>query len=223
MEIIEKAAQMDDPFGPLDGEMNTPIDGNGHDFQFTRNWFRSRNQKTWSTFLPPKFNPAEPHNMIQIGVFEGMDLVWCMQNIMTHPQSRVLAVDPWQATSKLDAGVMEGCYNRAQHNLRPWRDQIDIQRGFSQTVLAPLAAQYPDYYDLAVIDGDHTAPAVLADAELCLELVKPGGWLVFDDVRNRIPKRDHVQAGIEQFLEWHGDRVELAWRHRFVDCYEVVA
>ena len=81
-------------------EKSIPIDHAGFDFQFTKKWFRNRNQGTYSTFFPGRF-ANKPTRMIQIGVFEGMDLVWSLQNILTNASSLVVAIDPWDATRKL--------------------------------------------------------------------------------------------------------------------------
>lgn len=198
-------------------EKNIPLKGS---YDFTRNWFRSRNQATWSTFLPQRFPYDKPWKMIQIGVFEGADLCWCLENILCHPESQVTAIDPWLPTTKLDAAYMENCYQRALSNLHPFRQErfskIAIMRRLSQDVLPQLQA---DSYDLIVIDGDHTSDAVLSDAINSLRVVKVGGWLLFDDVRNRIPKKDHVQQGLDRFLADYGKQVQLLWRHRYTDAY----
>jgi len=125
-------------FAKRDDEQSIPIDMDVHDFKFTKRWFRQRNQVTWSTFLPKKFSSDEPIKMIQIGVFEGMDLIWCLQNFLEHPDSRVFAVDPWAATRKLDQDHMDGVHSRAIHNLAPWRDQLEIVRGYSSDTLTQL-------------------------------------------------------------------------------------
>lgn len=194
------------------------LDTSMHDFKFTRRWFLRRNIITWSTYLRGKYNNNTPMRMIQIGVFEGMDLIWCLQNILGHPDSHVIAIDPWEPTTKLDAEFMQACNGRAMHNLSPWEDKVTLIRGHSQQVLPQINLE--GQIDLVIIDGDHNRVPVLADAVNALRLLKPGGWMVFDDVRNRIPKADHVKHGIESFLGVYSNHVELAWKHRHCDCYE---
>lgn len=187
--------------------------------QFTRRWFILRNLCSWSTFLPDRFPADKPVKMIQIGVFEGMDLLWCFQNILKHPKSHVLAIDPWEATTKLDEEYMKGVLSRAHHNLRKYRDQLTFAINTSQVVLPTLLPQEAGRYDLIVIDGDHNAPAVLSDANYALQLVKKGGWLLFDDYHNDRPKVDHVQKGVADFLELHGSEVKFEWAHRYCVCF----
>jgi hypothetical protein len=194
----------------------------GHQFEFTRRWFKTRNQQTWSHFLKEGWGDGRPIRMLQIGVFEGMDLVWCFQNILTHPDSRCLAIDPWLATRKLDQEYMDAVRRRAIHNLSPWNDKWVWHAGKSQIILPELIELNHPKFDLAVIDGDHNAPVVFKDAENCLRLVRSGGWIVFDDVRNRHHKRNHVADGLDRFLRYYGDEVKVIWKHRYCDCVEVL-
>lgn len=210
---------MIDPWKPIRGEKNIAIKKDFM-YRFTRRWFVLRNQTTFSTFLPPKFPADRPYKGIQIGVFEGMDLVWQMQNIYLHPDSRVVAIDPWEATTKLDANYMESVEERARHNLMKWREQITIRKGYSQDVLMEImdTPSERESYDLIIIDGDHNADMVYQDAIHSFELAKRGAWLLFDDVRNRIPKKDHVEKGLGCFLEDYPGQVQTIWQHRFCDC-----
>ena len=196
-------------------------------FEFSRKWFRSRNQSTFSTFLPPQFPPDKPYNMIHIGVFEGADLIWLFQNLLCHEDSRVLAIDPWAATRKLSQEKMDVVYARARRNLKPWHGKLTLARGLSQDVLSMMTDAIvrgkniaTGEWDLIVIDGDHVADAVYEDAVSALKLCRPGGWLLFDDVRNRTNKKDHVYHGIIGWLLEYGNEVELVWANRFMNCYE---
>lgn len=217
MKILTK----EEAFAPLSNEKSIPVDFSQHDFQFTRKWFRNRNQSTWSTFILPRFQKIRPVKMIQIGVFEGYDAVWCLQNILRHRKSRMVAIDPWLAETKLSQAQMDECYERAKHNLSPWKDKVEILRRMSQDVLCQVGPE-DGTFDLIIIDGDHNSGPVLRDAINALRLLKVGGWMVFDDVRNRRPKKDHVIDGIRMFLEGHEKEVKFEWAHRFCDCYSKV-
>ena len=191
-------------------------------FTFTRNWFRQRNQSTWSTFFPQKFNAQSPVKMLQIGVFEGMDLVWCLQNILMNRGSHAVAVDPWYETRKINADEMDAVRMRALYNLSQFPGKVTVEKDTSSHFLKHKHTKLiKGSFDLAVIDGDHTADAVYEDACLVLPLMKPGGWMVFDDVRNRVRKKDHVQQGLDRFIRLNPGATKLAWRHRYCDCLEV--
>lgn len=233
----------DEAFTPLPDEASIRIQPvPHHQFQFTRRWFRRRNQATWSTFLAPKFRfhgdpkKQKPIRMLQIGVFEAMDLVWCCQNVLQHPNSRAMAVDPWLPTSKQTREEMQSVYERARHNLEPYAGKVTLIRGKSQELdqligpkrsfLVNGVEMSVDSFDLVVVDGDHRSDAVLKDAHLAASLVKVGGWIVFDDVRQRRPKVDEVPEGIDKWADTYPDefeRFKRVWAHRFCDCYERVA
>ena len=51
--------------------------------------------------------------------------------------------------------------------------------------------------------------------------MKPGGWMLFDDVENDKPKAKHVKQGINMFLSIHGDKVKQVFKHRYMECYKV--
>ena len=207
------------------------IDHSSFKFQFTKRWFFYRNMTTWSTFLPDRFSADQPWNVIQIGVFEGMDVTWCMQNLFSHPDSRVLAIDPWMGMNeKWTQEKMEKVHERAIGNLRQWNNKIQMVRGFSQNILKSLINQGSTTikgkkvavgeFDLVIIDGDHRWDFVLPDAEHALKLAKPGGWLLFDDVRNARKKRGMAHKGVRKFVDAHDSEVQLIWQHRHCDCFE---
>lgn len=202
-----------------------PIDRTMHDFRIRRNWFHHRNCCTFSTFLLDRFPADQPWKMLTIGVFEGAQEVWLMQKILQHPDSRLVGLDPWMATEKLDQTFMDECYANAKHNLSPWERQASLYRGFSQTELKDVSefcGIAAGDWDLIIIDGDHNAEPVYQDAINCYELVRTGGWLLFDDVRNRIPKKNHVKHGLEKFFRLHPTLLKHEWSHRYCDCYSKV-
>lgn len=216
-------------FTPRKREKSIPIDHAGFDFEFTKRWFVRRNQKTFSTFLPGRF-ANKPTRMIQIGVFEGMDLIWSLQNILTNSSSLVVAIDPWDATRKLSQEKMNAVEDRARANLRPWRKKVTLIKGYSSDIMDHMingehlsnCSQHipPGRWDLIIVDGDHNADAVYNDAMRALQLVRVGGWIVFDDVRNRTRKKDHVAHGLRGWLLESDLHVKLAWYHRYMNCYE---
>lgn len=209
-------------FKPDPGCPDIPIRGR---YEFTRRWFKNRNQKTWSKYFIPRFK--DPIRILQIGVFEGADLIWCIENLTVE---KAVAIDPWAATRKLPEDHMEGVRLRAARNLNKacskYGTRLTIHHGFSQHILPDLSDG--EDFDLAVIDGDHMADAVYSDAQWVLPLMKIGGWMVFDDVRQRRWKPGQVYDGLQYFLEDYRysnpsmPQVEPIWKHRFSDCLRVV-
>lgn len=205
-------------------EISIPIDRSQYNFKFRRRWFRIRNQVSFSSYLPKHFPANRPYNFLTIGVFEGAQEVWLLQNILKHPQSRLVCLDPWAYIEKLGEGFMEQSFVNAQHNLFPWKDQVTLIRGYSQDVLAQaiddngLVNIKAGDFDFLIIDGDHGADPAYIDMCNCYHLAKKNAWILCDDVRNRIYKENHVKQGLERFLTEYEDKVEIAWEHRFVSC-----
>lgn len=221
--VSKEEAWKDLPF-----QRNVPIDHDLGPYHFRRRWFKYRNQTTFSTFLLDKFPSDRPYTMLTIGVFEGAQEVWLMQHVLKHPDSKLFCIDPWHDTGKLDQTFMDEAYVHAKQNLSRWESQINIQRAYSQEIMqwavndGAYFGEPLNSFDLVIIDGDHNADPVLVDAKNALAFCKPGGWLLFDDVRNQYYKPDHVQHGLIKFVEQYGNQVRFAWAHRFCDCYEKV-
>jgi len=192
-----------------------------HDFQFTRRWFRNRNLPTFRDHVLPEFK-GKPTTYLELGVFEGMSAVWMLQYVLQHPRSKAVGIDPHLMTTKLDGNHMESVRQRAIHNTRPWADKFTLVRGCSVEVLRRMcrkgyAGIGEGVVDICMIDGDHNAPAVLDDALHVFRLLRPGGWMLFDDYNNDRPKRNHVKEGVEMFLQTEeGGQTDPLWEDRYI-------
>lgn len=229
MNIVDTAwITKEEAFRKRKYDKNIELDRTQHVFQFTRKWFRDRNQVTYSTFLARRYRANRSYNHIQIGVFEGMDLVWLMQNCFGHRKSRVVAMDPWLPNKKLTKEAMRAIRARAHNNLWPWANKIKLFPESSTDVLPRLKDGItirgkeilPGQWHSAVIDGDHRGRTVYTDALSVLELLAPGGWMLFDDVRMNKFAKGEVPHGLDYFLRRHGDRVKLITAHRVCNIYE---
>ncbi len=194
----------------------------GSPFETTRNWFRGRNLPTFREYVFPEWHD-KPANILEIGVFEGACLVWMLQYL--HPESRYWGMDPWLPTTKLDGDFMDAVRGRAYRNTEHWRDRCTLMRMNSAEALSRASVRGYEglkkgCLDIALIDGDHTDLAAWADARKCLPLLRSGGWLLFDDVENRITKPHHVKQGVAMFLAENPDAVKLIWKDRFMECYQ---
>jgi predicted O-methyltransferase YrrM len=195
---------------------------NQGNYDFTRNWFRNRNLATFRDKIHPVFG-RRPTVYLELGVFEGMSMVWMLQHVLVHPGSRGVGVDPWLMTTKLNEQTMEAVYQRALHNTSQHSNCV-IQRGNSAEVLRKMNSRGfhgigPCSVDLCMVDGNHNALAVLDDARLVYQLLKPGGMMLFDDVENDIEKTDHVKQGVEMFLLEVGSKMRLDWKLGYCEAY----
>lgn len=222
------------------------IDRTVHDFQFTHHWFRNKNVETFRKFVLPVWQ-GKPIQYLELGVFEGESMVWMLQYVLTHPNSCAVGIDPWLTTVKLDGDKMGSVMFRAFHNTEPYRDKCQLIRGNSSEVLRMMVAERgyrrrgePTGYagigigvvDVCLVDGCHHSLGVLDDARLASRLLKPGGWMIFDDTETARgpsvkhnwlslpPKRDHVREGIDLFLLEQNHLVRLVHKHKYIEIYE---
>lgn len=110
-----------------------------------------------------------PARGLEIGSYEGRSAVWWMQNILTHPESRLTCLDCWE---KPDVE------QRFLANTRPFSSRLAVVKQFSGLALRPLTESM---FDFVYIDGSHEGMNVLEDAVLSWRLLKVGGILAFDD------------------------------------------
>jgi|GEM_PF-2535026 len=198
---------------------------------YTRRWFLRRNYQTFELHVAPTWR-GRPVTYLELGVFEGMSLAWMLKNVLTHPDARAVGVDPWLETTKMSAEDMEQVRLRATGNLEPWTStgKCMLYRANSAEILRKMLGrrgkQYPGFgpgsIDLCMVDGNHWSLAVLDDARIVYQLLRPGGWMLFDDVENRVVKPDHVKEGLGMFLAEVGPKVRLLTKHRYMELYEKV-
>ncbi len=195
---------------------------------FTRNWFRTRNLATFRQYVWPEFSD-KPTLYLELGCFEGMSMCWMLQRVLTHPDSRAVGVDPWLQTTKLGPGEMEQVMQRALANTSQWMlcepAKVQLHRANSAELLRRMTNRHgfsgikKNTVDVCMVDGNHNALAVLDDLRLVYQLVKPGGWILLDDVENDHEKQDHVKQGLDM---WKAEETAYRqlWKHRYMECYQ---
>jgi len=208
------------------------INMKAHDFKFSRKWFLNRNLPTFRDhlfpLLEPKIREQEPITYLELGVFEGMSMVWMLQHVISKcEESRAVGIDPWLMTTKLDNVKMENVRASAAYNVSPWSPKVKLIRGCSCEVLRRMCGRggYEGIgkrtVDVSMIDGNHFDYAVIDDVRHVIPLVKKGGIILFDDVENDKPKANHVKQGIQAWLELDKPPVKQIFKHRYVEAYQV--
>jgi len=200
-----------------------------YEYEFTRNWFRRRNKATFEQFVLPVWKDR-PITWLEIGVFEGQSTVWVLENILTHPKSKLVCIDPWlMMPPKWSEEKIEQVRLRALRNLKPWvdRGKCTVLRALSCMVLDRMVSKgfagvRRGEVDVVYIDGNHEELAVLSDARYSFQLLRVGGWLIFDDVEMSRPREHHVKQGLHCFVEEVGQSVRRVFKHRHVEAWEKV-
>ena len=127
---------------------------------------------------------------LEIGVLEARTAHWALKHILTHSGSRYYGIDNWEfCITKNDSGIKD----RAYKNIARWGDKACLFDGNSFDILSKFIADgMHGMFDIAYIDGDHTAYGVMADSILVWPLLKGGGVLIWDDAKwGRSNKEEH--------------------------------
>jgi predicted O-methyltransferase YrrM len=153
-----------------------------HDYKFTSDWFLN-NLATWEYYLKEFKNQPNLH-FIEIGSYEGRSAVWLLENILTDPTSKITCIDLFDGrvednNMENDPNLNPDYEDHFHYNMKPFQNKVSTYKGWSAPILRKFP--YEKTFDLAYIDGGHTAYGTLEDAILIHPLIKNNGLIIFDD------------------------------------------
>lgn len=150
---------------------------------------------------------------MEIGCFEGQSALWTLENVLTHPSSQLLIIDPveFRDINDEDQHVrlerhLGRFFANDQAHLIPMRSE-DALRGWDNNEFQPEAVR--EFFDFVYIDGDHYPRGVIKDAVLTWPHVKPGGHVLYDDYVYELGGHAGPRAAIDAFVLWYEH--EIAW------------
>ena len=158
----------------------------------------------WFPYVTP--DPNKPIRYAEVGAFYGANMVSVAETYGLHPESTLIAIDPW--TDYVDYPEYKGeqmtIYNAFTQNMEDCglKERVSVMRGYSHEVLPTLE---DDSFDIIYIDGNHEPEYVLEDAVLAFRKLKVGGRLIFDDYGWGGP--DLTKRGIDGFLNGYRKRI----------------
>lgn len=147
-------------------------------------------------------------NYLEIGVFEGRSVIWMLENILTHPTTKVTCIDIFPKNLK---EIFETNIEKSG-----FKNKVTTISGMSQDKLKHLPH---DSFDIIYIDGSHTAEDVLADGVLSWPILKNNGILIFDDYllyRKERPSELRPMIAIDAFITSHRNYIEIIHHKRQV-------
>ncbi|TXH11575.1 MAG: class I SAM-dependent methyltransferase [Hyphomicrobiaceae bacterium] len=168
------------------------------DFHFTSDWFTTHIPR-WEKHL--LHLAGRPIHCLEIGTYEGRSACWIAQNLLTHPESSLLCLDPLPWSAIVD---------RWHENLRQVKcaGEVRLTRASSLEVLP--GHKYA--YDFIYVDGDHHGSSVIRDGINAWKLLRSGGIMIFDDYLWSDPKyQAHELPGpaIDYFLSLYQGKFTL--------------
>lgn len=158
-------------------------------YLFTNNWFEIGARKVWDVLLS-QFTPAK---ILEVGSYEGASSCYLIDKLGQDGALEIHCVDTWGGgVEHQEGGSFETNMNsveaRFMQNIdsamcrSPNKVELVVHKEYSDVALAKLIAEgKKGYFDFVYIDGSHQAPDVLCDAVLGFQLLKIGGYMVFDD------------------------------------------
>ncbi len=167
-------------------------------YVFTTDWF-SNHIPVWKPTL--KHLEGKKAAYLEIGVWEGRSFFWVLDNVLTNPASKAVAIDVFP----------EGADRRFYHNLKEsgYAKRVTVLKGPSSLKLRELK---PNTFDLVYVDGDHIGASVLTDIVLCWDLIKEGGLLIMDDYRwgrGDLPADARPEFAIDAFLTLFWNQLDV--------------
>jgi hypothetical protein len=143
----------------------------------------ANNVKLWLENMPDLI--GKPNVTLEIGALYGAASVFILDMYCNVPESHHHIVDI-NTNSIIEHNIAP--YSNCSYHIG---ESSDILRGFQK-----------DTFDFAYIDGNHMAKNVLEDAVNCAYIVKPNGYIVFDDYTWGLSEAKHCQpkTGVDGFM-----------------------
>jgi hypothetical protein len=147
-------------------------------------------QYAWAWWGAFKSERLHIRNYLELGSWEGQSLAlagWLF------PEAKLTAVD-WFTNPQAVSN-----YN---HNTSSFKERLTSIKGTSWEVLAKWAAEGHEKFDVIYIDSDHRFDGVLLDSALAWQLLKVGGYVVWDDYLWEEPqvKPLYAKPALDAFL-----------------------
>jgi predicted O-methyltransferase YrrM len=180
---------------------------------FHTDWFTA-NIPVWEKYVRPRLE-KHPARFLEVGSFEGRSACWLLQNALTDPRDRLTCVDPFETYGALDGGgAVSGYYEYEaifDQNMCEIAagSRLKKIKGLSQEVLRTLPL---GSYDGCYIDGSHYTRDVLRDAVLAFDLIRVGGFILFDDYPYAPAQDQVVRDAIDAFLSIYQQDINVVLR-----------
>lgn len=142
----------------------------------------------------------QPAEYLEVGVRRGRSVCAVAQ---ASPDVNISAFDMWQ---KNYAGMENPGPEFVQSELKKFshRGQVDFFNGNSHETLPQFVRDNPEKkFDLITVDGDHTPEGALQDLRDVIDCLRPGGYIVFDDIAH--PSHPELGSVWQDFVKEQGN------------------
>ena len=151
-----------------------------------RNWFDdSELKKLGQQFI----SGLHTNHILEIGCFEGLSSVWIADNLLQHPLSSLVCVDPFTSIEDNDhGGLLDGGQGLISQQESHFLFNISnctfpAKVRFCRTTSDQFLAQNTQSYNFIYLDGNHTIQQIPKDIDGCFHCLAKGGVLWMDDYK----------------------------------------
>ena len=182
-----------------------------HGYSFTHDYF-SPNIRIWQSWFRDHITAA-PLEALEIGSWQGGSAAWLLDKVISTRGGRLTCIDTFEGSSE-HAPIMASIGSRLEdifdaNIMRTGHgDKLRKLVGFSQVLLPTL---WGESFDFILVDGAHESKYVIQDAVFSWGLLRPGGFMLFDDLNFSFaqhPEQNTVRA-IDFFLSVFADDLKV--------------
>lgn len=174
---------------------------------FEGRYYNKNPRVNWKQYIPLENKPI---NYLEIGVADGGNVIHVANSYCIHPESKMYCVDPWIDYDEYPEykGKQNVAWNTVTRNLinSGHAHKFVIHRGFSDDIVPTFQ---DNFFDIALVDGNHETDYVYRDGVMALQKVKSGGYIVFDDYDLYNRSWPETKKGVDMFLNDYADKVRL--------------
>ena len=151
-----------------------------------------------------RLEPSAKRQIVEIGVYEGASTCFWSDFYLSHPESRLISIDPFTGSSEHhekpeNYPELPNIELIARGNIAKSDNaaKIEVIKGCSWDVFPELNRKNngEPWIDVLYIDGAHDPTSVARDTTLFVPMVKTGGIVIFDDYGH-----PDVQRGVDGAL-----------------------
>ena len=175
---------------------------------FSNNWASKLRRTLQKDLLPLRDMPMK---YLEIGVYEGHSMYVMLKTFLLHPDSMAYGIDPWEIApmnakrfprNEIGEAKIKSIEDRARANLEPFGSKAVLIKARSSEYLS--TKPFPnESLDVIYIDGVHEHEACLNDSHIAWDLLKYGGFMVWDDVMARTTK-GQIKRVVEEIIKEKG-------------------
>lgn len=188
-------------------------------------WFRHVRRE----FCPLLLEYAgRPITYVEIGCWAGASAEWVAKNVLTHPASIGVGIDPYLPDKPHHP--VQAIRARAHHRLEFMGSRwhwLELRSVIALRMLPErlwqLREDRSQLIDVLYIDGDHSAPGVMQDFAIAWQCLRIGSLVVFDDYRcRRVHHEPHVKDAVDAIVRLWRPLLKPIGRGRRQRAFKIV-